>query len=102
MRKIIDGKLYNTETALRLYDYDNKLYTTDFHYYSETLYKTKKGAYFLLAEGGAMSKMSESNGHSTFGGIDIKAFSPAEAQDYLIKHQAIDIFEIEFGFLEEA
>ncbi|TWT00125.1 hypothetical protein [Planomicrobium sp. CPCC 101079] len=102
MKKIINDKLYNTETATKLYDYDNGLYTTDVNYYSETLYKTKKGSYFLLKEGGAMSKMSKSNGLSKLGGMDIEAFSPEEAQDYLIEHQAIDVFEFEFGFLDEA
>lgn len=102
MKKIINDKLYNSETATRLYHYDNKLYTTDINYYSEALYKTKKGSYFLLKEGGAMSKMSKSNGISKTGDMDIEAFSPEEAQDYLIEHQAIDVFEIEFGFLDEA
>lgn len=102
MKKIIDDKLYNTETATKLYKNDNKLYTTDLHYYGETLYKTKNGAYFLLKEGGAMSKMSKTNGVSKLGDMDIEAFSPIEAQEYLIEYQAIDVFEIKFGFLDEA
>lgn len=58
------------------------------HYYSnETLYKSKKNPTFYKKKGGAMSKMSKSNGLSKFGGMDIKAFSPAEAQDYLIKQR---------------
>ena len=48
MKKIIDGKLYNTETAecLGVYqDFDPKT----FHYYHEALYLTKKGTYFVYS-----------------------------------------------------
>lgn len=48
-----------------------------------------------------MSRMIESNVQSTFEGMDIIALSTTEAQSYLIKRQAIEIYEIEFGFLEK-
>lgn len=103
MKKIINDKVYNTETAAIVYDYDNNLYTTDFNFYSETLYKTKKGAYFLLKEGGPMCHSARCVGQNTFSsGIDIEALTIEEAKEYLINHQAIVEYENEFGELEEA
>jgi hypothetical protein len=52
MKRVINGKLYNTETAAMVceWSYSNR---SDFNYKSEELYKTKKGAWFLFKEGGA-------------------------------------------------
>ena len=49
MKKIIEGKTYNTETALLLGDWQN-LWKGDYHYCREELYRTKKGTYFLYGE----------------------------------------------------
>ena len=43
MKKIIDGKVYNTETADSIGSYWNGYDPRDFHYEELTLYKTKKG-----------------------------------------------------------
>ena len=50
MKKIIEGRVYNTETAKLLgeFSYSNR---RDFNYFSEKLYRTKSGAYFLYGEG---------------------------------------------------
>lgn len=102
MKKIINGKVYNTQTAVRIYDYDNQLFVTDFRFYSETLYKTKKGSYFLLKEGGPMSPVAHYDGQNAFGGMDIEALTIDNAKEYLINHQAINVYENEFGDLEDA
>jgi hypothetical protein len=62
MKKIIDGKRYNTETAEEIANYENTWNCQDFGYYSETLYKTKKGAYFLYGEGMCRSKYGTGHG----------------------------------------
>lgn len=41
MKKIIEGKTYNTETALLLGDWQN-LWKGDYHYCREELYRTKR------------------------------------------------------------
>lgn len=102
MKKIINGKVYNTETAKIIYEYDNNLFVTDFAFYSESLYKTKKGVYFLLKEGGPMSPVARCDGQNTFGGMDIEALTIDKAKEYLINHQALNACENEFGELEEA
>lgn len=52
MKKIINGKMYNTETATELGDFWNGLSTSDFRNLSETLYRKKNGEFFLYGQGG--------------------------------------------------
>ena len=47
MRKIIDGKVYDTKTSTAVWSRDNGLYSNDFNYKSTDLFKTKKGAFFV-------------------------------------------------------
>ena len=47
MKKIINGKKYDTETAKWLGDYWNGLGGNDFKKLFETLYQKKTGDYFL-------------------------------------------------------
>jgi len=47
MKKVIDGALYNTETAQFLGKWTNGLMQSDFNYMWQGLYKTKSGKYFL-------------------------------------------------------
>lgn len=56
MRRIINGKAYDTDTAKQIAKYDNGLLPDDFDYIEETLYLKKTGEYFILGEGGARSK----------------------------------------------
>lgn len=58
MKKIINGKMYNTETATELGDFWNGLSTSDFRNLSETLYRKKNGEFFLYGQGGAMTEYS--------------------------------------------
>lgn len=55
MKKIIRGKLYNTETSTLIAEYWNGYERNNFLYFSETLYRTKKGNWFLHKSGGAMT-----------------------------------------------
>lgn len=55
MKKIINNKLYNTDTANSLIYWYNDLPSNDGYYYAEELYIKKTGEYFLYGEGGALS-----------------------------------------------
>ena len=66
MKKIIDGKVYNTETAEEVARYANGRSYSDFHYLDETLYRTKKGAWFIHGCGGAMTGWAESCGDNSY------------------------------------
>jgi len=90
MKKLINGKLYDTETAEEIYTSDNGIYGNDFRRYSETLYRTKKGVFFLYGEGGPLSKYAVNHGNSTSGGSDITVLSNIEAFEWLQENQAIE------------
>ena len=78
MRRIVDGKRYDTETAQKIGEASSGNYG-DFRYWSETLYKTKKGAYFIAGEGGAASRWGKSSGNVSWGDEGIIALTPEEA-----------------------
>lgn len=96
MKQIIDGKRYNTETAMEIASYDNGLGTRDFRGYEETLYKTKNGAWFLAGEGGPMTKYSQPCGDMTGGGEGIIPMTPAEVMNWLESHEETDAIEAHF------
>ena len=95
MKKTIEGKTYNTETATEIANWNNGLGQRDFGNTDETLYVTKKGAYFLAGEGGPMSRWSRACGNMTSGGDGIEVMTKAEALNWCERHElqgAIDIF----------
>ena len=97
MKKIIDGKLYNTDTATRLADWDNGYGGGDLDYCEETLYRTKKGAYFLYGCGGARNE-----GDWCSGGEDISVLTEEEAKEWALEHASADTYEEIFGLVPEA
>ena len=58
MREIINGKLYDTDTATRIWKHEYGIPGDD-EYFSETLYQKESGELFLYGEGGAKSPYSE-------------------------------------------
>jgi hypothetical protein len=102
MTKTINGKRYNTETATEIGHFNNGYYYNDFYHYSETLYKTNKGNYFLYGSGNAMSKYSCSVGNNGRGGSsDIIPLTESEALEWAEEkdQDAVDHFS---HLLEEA
>jgi len=67
MRKVIEGKLYNTETA-EMVATDSYSHYGDRGYWSQEIYRTKRGNWFLCGEGGAMSKYAQAIGQNEVGG----------------------------------
>ena len=100
MKKIIEGKTYNTETALLLGDWQN-LWKGDYHYCREELYRTKKGTYFLYGEGGALSCYARYIGGSATGGADFQVLSDREAKEWAEKKLSAEEYCKIFGEPEE-
>lgn len=83
MKKIIKGKVYDTETAKKVGEYEPIPNTSDFHWYCETLYQKKTGEFFLHGEGNAASMYSKSCGQNEWcGGEKIFQLTFAEAQKW--------------------
>lgn len=101
MKKIIDGKVYNTETAQECGEYSNIPYVSDFHYYCETLYKKKTGEFFLFGEGNAASKYCEYVGSASTGGCRIVPLTYDEAVKWVEEHLDADKYIEMFGEPEE-
>ncbi|MFO7657482.1 MAG: hypothetical protein R6W78_10470 [Bacteroidales bacterium] len=102
MKKVIEKKSYNTETATLVAEYWNGLASNDFRHLTEDLYLTEKGQWFLHGSGGAMTKYSESNGNSTWGSSDIILLTASEAYNWIERYQgdvkdANEIIEKYFG-----
>lgn len=103
MKRVIDGKAYNTETATEIADYSNDLGSGDFRNISESLYITTKGNFFLAGEGGPMTKYSQPCGNMTGGGEGIIPLSKDEALAWAEAHADGDVIEEYFSdLIEEA
>lgn len=102
MKKIINGKVYDTEKAQCVGGWSNGQYTSDFSYCSEDLYKKRTGEFFLYGEGGPMSKYAESCGNNSWsGGAKIIPLSYKAAQEWAEEHLNGEEYESIFGEVEE-
>ena len=104
MKKVIDGKMYNTETAELVHEWTNRRSTRDFKHRSKDLYKTKKGNWFIYHCGGAMTDMAVSCGDNSYSGSeDIEPISEKDALRFLESHDGIKAIEKYFADqIEEA
>lgn len=101
MKKIINGKRYDTETAQLIgsTSYSNR---TDFHFWSEELYRKKTGEFFLYCEGGPASKYGRQIEQNTWsGGEKIIPLTLAEAKEWGEMYLDADKYEQVFGKIEE-
>ena len=98
MKKIIDRKIYDTETAELIGEYCTPgVGTNDFIYVYEGLYKTKKGTYFIFGEGGALSKYKKQLSNGSTWGDNLEIVSKERAINFLEYHNLIEALEREFG-----
>ena len=102
MRKIINGKAYDTETAQTLAVWENGLERGDFRFVREDLYLKKTGEYFLYCQGGAMTIYSKqcSDNSYTYGHAIIP-LTLAEAKTWGEERLPADVYEGIFGKCEE-
>lgn len=102
MKKVIRGRFYNTETAVKVGETSGGGETpSDFHYWEEVLYKKRTGEYFLHCYGGALSKYGVWRGRQGESGERIKPLSYTEAQEWAEDALDGDDYIAEFGALEE-
>lgn len=98
MKKIINGKVYDTTTAKRLAFATASCSVTDFRYWEEELYRKKTGEYFLYGEGGPMTKYArvvEINNWA--GGWEIVPMTYKMAREWAEEHLEADEFIQLFG-----
>lgn len=102
MKKIINGKKYDTETAEEIASFCNGGGWNDFQHYAETLYKKRTGEFFLYGEGGPMTKYAESCGMNNWsGGEKIMPLGYEQAQKWAEENMDADDYEAVFGEVVE-
>lgn len=101
MKKIINGKLYDTETAETVGSRCNGYSYNDFRRLDETLYRKRTGEFFLYGEGGPMSQYAETFGDGETSGWRIVPLTLASAKIWAEKWLATDVYIKTFGAVEE-
>lgn len=92
MKKIIRGRLYDTDTA-KMIGYDSYSNSRDFAHWSETLYRKKTGEFFLDGEGGPNSKYAVCTGQNEWsGGEKIIPLTYDEAREWAEEHLDADTY----------
>lgn len=101
MKKIINNKLYSTDTAREL-GQDSYSNPSDFNYWREVLYQKRTGEYFLYGEGGPMSRYAHTiDQNSWSGGEQIMPLSAKTAREWAEKHLSADDYAQIFGLPDE-
>lgn len=91
MEKIIDRRVYNTETGVEIAYWSNGGGRSDFSFCEETIYRSPKGRYFLHGEGGAASKYAVSGIGFSSGGEDISLLDEDAVIDKLVEWGEVEI-----------
>lgn len=103
MKKIINGKVYDTEKAKELGTYSNAGGWRDFNHFEETLYQKRTGEFFLFGEGGPMTRYAEAEGQNSWsGGRRIMPMSYDEARQWAEENLSADEYEEIFGAIDES
>ena len=102
MKKIIKGSVFDTTTAKHLGGY-SYLKPGDFSYFSENLYKTRSGKYFIHGSGGSASPYSKQVSQNEWeAGETIFAVSMERAKDWAEENLDGDTYIEIFGEPEES
>ena len=101
MKKIINGKKYDTDTAKRIGRREENP-ANNLDYFYQTLYRKKTGEFFLLGEGGPRTiygQPSESGGWRS--GEKIIPMTYEDAQEWAEEYLTVDEYEATFGVVSE-
>lgn len=99
MRKVINGKMYDTGTATLIKGYSFAEGKSD--YFCEQLYRKKNGEFYLYVEGGPCSKYRDEGLYAPIDNCDIIPKSEEEAKRWVAKHCSGDVYEQVFGPVPE-
>ncbi len=102
MKKIINGKVYDTDKAERVGEWDNGKWDDRLYRCCEDLYRKRTGEFFLHGYGGPGSKYAVSCGNNSWSGSEkIIPLSYEAAQKWAEEHLNGDEYESIFGEVTE-
>lgn len=100
MKKIINGKKYDTETAKEIGEWFNG--ETGLTMIVETLYQKRTGEFFLLGNGGPRTQYARYEGNNTWtGDVVILPLTYDKARDWAERYLEVDVYESVFGEVAE-
>ena len=98
MRRIINNKVYDTETAKKRGEWSNGRSLRDFSWCEETLYQKRTGEFFLYGAGGPQSRYSEQRSDNCWDwGERIIPLAVEAARIWAETHLEADEYEAMFG-----
>lgn len=101
MKKIINGKRYDTETAEEIGFWSTERSVTDFSYCEETLYRKRTGEFFIHGGGGARTKYAKEE-YGMYGwGEAIVPLTEGEAKTWVEQKLDADTYEALFPVEDE-
>jgi len=84
MKKVIDGKNYDTSNADEICDVPSSSAPGDYGWHETTLYRTAKGRFFIAGKGGPRSMWAESVGQNSWrAGQGIRTITVEEARQFM-------------------
>ena len=101
MKKIINGRLYDTETAKELAAVDNGYGVGNAFYCKTALFQKKTGEYFIYGEGGPMTEYGDSVGYNRTWGCRFEPVDEFDAQKWVEKNCDGDTYIDLFGDVDE-
>lgn len=102
MKKIINGKVYDTDTAKGVGEWSDGQSWRDFSHVEETLYRKKTGEFFLHGFGGPATRYAQATGSNSWtGGERIMPLTFQEARKWAEEHLDADEYEAIFGEVVE-
>ncbi len=101
MKKIINGKKYDTETAVYICGYEFGI-CNNYSHIKESLYRKKNGEFFMYGYGGPGTKYKVYSGTNSYSGSEkIEPFTESEAKAFIADYGDAEIYEELFGEVEE-
>lgn len=103
MKKIINGRKYDTDTAREIAYWNNGAGLRDFNLVEKTLYRKKTGEFFLYIYGGPETEYAEEDpaGYNWTGGGRIEPISFEAGMKFAEENMDVDEYEKEFGEVSE-
>jgi hypothetical protein len=99
MMRVVNGRRYNTSTAMKICSWGHEGKPRDFRWEETSLYRTPKGAWFVSGEGGPISQWRRRCGDMWGSGDGLNPVAATDARMLLEQHgtaeQCAEYFAVE-------